>query len=519
MSKYVPLVPAFLGTYASDAEANTFLNQQGWSPADGQPRSRARVSGISYWDTALSQFKVLVDNTWEAIGPSGGGAGFWSRAVIDPDGAALFPTTSGDDVIVGSTKLFSDGDAVFGAVAMAGTERLRVVGDARIEGKLTVTGAIDPTHIEMAGQAIAPAPPAVGNGTMYMDSTTGKMSFLAAGGGALGITMASCEADDLEVGGTPPAGAEVARVSGGATRVEELVIDTEAAIQSTPGAGIGIVWVRSADNALLFTDAINVTYPLKPPVLQDEGAPVAGAPHTTYDFVGAGVTVTNAGAGKATVTIPGGAGGGAWSYVAGPPGIISPSNSADDDRIAIGTTALTVAADEMMHIVCDPGFPERENVGIIAELVGTDVVTNEPWAGFIAWPNIAPAMSPNGGTDGFLVRRPTNYFPGGDELIGFHLEDMIGTGAQNNSIGFCQEGDSSWNQFAGATVVGVAGRGLANKPNAAAALEVRSTTGGFLAPRMTTVQRNALGNIAGMIVFNTDLQQFQGNDGVSWNNL
>lgn len=43
--------------------------------------------------------------------------------------------------------------------------------------------------------------------------------------------------------------------------------------------------------------------------LEDEGTPVTGTPHTTLDFVGAGVTVTNAGSGEATITIPGGAGG------------------------------------------------------------------------------------------------------------------------------------------------------------------------------------------------------------------
>jgi len=43
-----------------------------------------------------------------------------------------------------------------------------------------------------------------------------------------------------------------------------------------------------------------------PTVIQDEGSPVGGAPHTTLNFVGAGVTASDAGAGVATVTIPGG---------------------------------------------------------------------------------------------------------------------------------------------------------------------------------------------------------------------
>ena len=40
--------------------------------------------------------------------------------------------------------------------------------------------------------------------------------------------------------------------------------------------------------------------------LQDEGVPVPGAPHNTLNFVGAGVTATDAGGGVADITIPGG---------------------------------------------------------------------------------------------------------------------------------------------------------------------------------------------------------------------
>ncbi len=41
------------------------------------------------------------------------------------------------------------------------------------------------------------------------------------------------------------------------------------------------------------------------PVIQDEGTPLAGSPHTTIDYAGAGVTASNAGSGKALITIPG----------------------------------------------------------------------------------------------------------------------------------------------------------------------------------------------------------------------
>ncbi len=44
-------------------------------------------------------------------------------------------------------------------------------------------------------------------------------------------------------------------------------------------------------------------------IVDDEGSPVAGGPHSTLDFVGAGVTVTDGTGGVATITIPSGGGG------------------------------------------------------------------------------------------------------------------------------------------------------------------------------------------------------------------
>ena len=50
----------------------------------------------------------------------------------------------------------------------------------------------------------------------------------------------------------------------------------------------------------------------------------------------------------------------------------------------------------------------------------------------------------------------------------------------------------------------------AQEVNPDAALEIKSTTGAFLLPRMTTDQRNALDASEGMVIYNTDLQKFQG---------
>jgi len=54
------------------------------------------------------------------------------------------------------------------------------------------------------------------------------------------------------------------------------------------------------------------------------------------------------------------------------------------------------------------------------------------------------------------------------------------------------------------TAAGSAGIGTAS-PNAVAALEMVSTTKGFLPPRMTTAQRTAITGVPGLMVFDTDL--------------
>ncbi len=64
----------------------------------------------------------------------------WSSGLVTPTTTAV---------------VFGDGDAVFGGSAMSSTEKLRVVGDARVEGKLTVTGSIDPTDITLSGGTTA----------------------------------------------------------------------------------------------------------------------------------------------------------------------------------------------------------------------------------------------------------------------------------------------------------------------------------------------------------------------------
>jgi hypothetical protein len=65
-----------------------------------------------------------------------------------------------------------------------------------------------------------------------------------------------------------------------------------------------------------------------------------------------------------------------------------------------------------------------------------------------------------------------------------------------------------------------AGMGLGvSTPNASAVLDVNSTSQGFLPPRMTTEQRNAITAAEGLTIWNTDNKQLEVYDGSYWKNM
>ena len=109
------------------------------------------------------------------------------------------------------------------------------------------------------------------------------------------------------------------------------------------------------------------------------------------------------------------------------------------------------------------------------------------------------------------------------------------TGSQNTFIGV-QAGQGSTTQLTGATAIGYRALVTANNTVilgattnqvgvgvtsvvASAKLEVTSTTQGFLPPRMTTTQRNAIATVsgdAGLTIFNTTTTKLEVWDGAAW---
>jgi len=94
--------------------------------------------------------------------------------------------------------------------------------------------------------------------------------------------------------------------------------------------------------------------------------------------------------------------------------------------------------------------------------------------------------------------------------------NMYGDGAASSGVrvtGSAYSNGASQVQIKGATSIS---SGL-NQPNASAQLDIQSTTQGFLPPRMTTTQKNAISTpAAGLQLWDTDTSSLQVTNGTDW---
>jgi len=94
---------------------------------------------------------------------------------------------------------------------------------------------------------------------------------------------------------------------------------------------------------------------------------------------------------------------------------------------------------------------------------------------------------------------------------GVHVGDIT-TGTQTNTArSFYAEDANAVSVFNGSSNFG-----STSAPNAVAVVEMTSTTQGFLPPRMTTTQRNAITAVAGLVIYNTTTNKLQCFDGTNW---
>jgi len=193
----------------------------------------------------------------------------------------------------------------------------------------------------------------------------------------------------------------------------------------------------------------------------------------------------------------------------------SDSGAAIKLTTASGTSVMdidTSNSDVIIHVVTNPGFPvlvlrgNNGNLGNGQALAFQSATTKEWWL-------LGNSTSNGSSNDGFAL------FDRDTATNAWHVSDThqlsIDTGgAHTNKL------DVNGNAAIGSGYAGISGaptNGLIVQgnvsigfptPDASAVLEVTSTTQGFLPPRMTTTQRNAISSPAeGLIVYDTTLHQ------------
>jgi hypothetical protein len=122
------------------------------------------------------------------------------------------------------------------------------------------------------------------------------------------------------------------------------------------------------------------------------------------------------------------------------------------------------------------------------------------------------------GTYTFQAGRGSSAFGGGISLFGHShatYPGFVSIGASYGSgggiiFGYGGLGPiSTFDEWARFTSVGILGLNTTT-PNASAQLDISSTTRGFLPPRMTTTQRDAISSpAAGLVIYNTTTSKLQ----------
>ena len=137
---------------------------------------------------------------------------------------------------------------------------------------------------------------------------------------------------------------------------------------------------------------------------------------------------------------------------------------------------------------------------------------------FLTATNNRFAMSISGVSN--VIYSSSGIYATSNSSIGFISNTNTDTGAPDAGIarGGANKIYVGISDFTGTLIAGSIGIGIAS-PNARAILDATSTTKGFLPPRMTTAQRDAIATVAGdagLTIFNTTTTKLEVWDGAAW---
>lgn len=241
--------------------------------------------------------------------------------------------------------------------------------------------------------------------------------------------------------------------------------------------------------------------------VQEEGVPIGTK--TTFNFVGAGVTATNVGGGVAEININGGIGM-FWALDGNTNAIeryIGTNDTFDFPIYTDGTEKMRVLTTGEVGIgTAAPSFfveaLRNQNGETSVAVTNTDagnnsvalfVSTSDFALGFFGTASLAHI---NPEIAGKVFVRADNT-----DLVLSAFVDMIFTTGNSERMRILSTGQ-----------VGI---GTAT-PNTSAILDLSSTLGALLIPRMTTAQKLALTPVNGMIVYDSTLNKFQGYEAGVW---
>ena len=151
----------------------------------------------------------------------------------------------------------------------------------------------------------------------------------------------------------------------------------------------------------------------------------------------------------------------------------------------------------------DTSFPTSALTVGSGAVNGTAITLNSPFA----TNNYADLIFSSGGTTTYNARIRATVPGDGTRK----LEFITAKDAAENTV-LTLDGDKNA-LFSGNVGIGT------DSPNASALLDVQSTTKGVRFPNMTTTQKNAMADVAGMQVFDTTLSKMCFNTGSSWETI
>ncbi len=183
--------------------------------------------------------------------------------------------------------------------------------------------------------------------------------------------------------------------------------------------------------------------------------------------------------------------------------------------VAINTTGADAASSAMLDVssfikgVLIPRMTAAQRTAIASPATGLLVYQDDGTAGFYYYDGAAWTRLANGTGTVAVVNGGTGTITGsitGTTALTFTA------GGSNQNVTLAPSGTGSVS-MKGSTSINTAG----DAPNGSAMLDVSSTSKGFLPPRMTSAQRNAISSpVEGLTIYNTDEKALNIYSGTSW---